>query len=505
MPMYSPPPRAERGAQQQMQAVGREAPQRGNYGGGTSRQRVPGQQAPGLSAALSGGQQRVPVGPYINRPGFSPRPAPQPAPQPAPRQVQNRAFANWNEPGSAYGQAPVQPAGATWNAPPVRMYPVDQTGGMDAMLDRRGVGAPSYTGAPVEATVLQPRPNIRPIPSMAAQKTRSDGPRMMGPATGLMMGPATGQMSLSGAINSAPTNRGFWNDLGQGAQNAFQQWAQSTQDDSSQPQATSSGSAAVDAKEEGYKLTPEERAAAMNDGLDPDDPEVIKTFSGASARQSGSKYKEPEKNWIDKIFDPAGRADLARGAAEEVQNFGYESGRAAGAFPAGMAEALNEYTREDMMKYYDDMRDIEKLKTQGESLMDPEQQAAADAAERAQMQAGINSQRDEQLRMLMGQRGRGGMVGSGAATGLLNSALRAQALGEQNLAQDQYQRMLGRNQLGGQLISDYGRQKYGLMNDAYASPGEIASLLLQGAQTGVNVANNLPGSQNPFLSILGIG
>lgn len=468
MPMYSPPPRAERGAQQQMQAVGREAPQRGNYGGGTSRQRVPGQQAPGLSAALSGGQQRVPVGPYINRPGFSPRPAPQPAPQPAPRQVQNRAFASWNEPGSAYGQAPVQPAGATWNAPPVRMYPVDQTGGMDAMLDRRGVGAPSYTGgpvqatvlqpsytgAPVEATVLQPRPNIRPIPSMAAQKTRSDGPQMMGPATG--------QMSLAGEL----TQHG-------------------------QPRANTTATSYT-ASDESGSLDGGTPAGGGGGGFDPmkflglvASPEAIRGYAESAPEVLEDVFVNPARNAPEDLPSPSDGAGVAK-------KLGREAGRAAGAFPAGMAEALNEYTREDLENYYNNYEDIGGLKRAGESLLDPEQQAAADAAERAQMQAGINSQRDEQLRMLLGQRGRGGMVGSGAATGLLNSALRAQALGEQNLAQDQYQRMLGRNQLGGQLISDYGRQKYGLMNDAYASPGEIASLLLQATQAGAGILDKLP-------------
>lgn len=157
------------------------------------------------------------------------------------------------------------------------------------------------------------------------------------------------------------------------------------------------------------------------------------------------------------------------------------------------------------MEYYDNFSDIAGEKNAGNALLDPEQQAAADAAERAQMQAGINSQRDEQLRMMMGQQGRGGMVGSGASTGLLNSALRAQALGEQNLAQDQYQRMLGRNQLGGQLISDYGRQKYGIMNDQYTSGGDIAALILGGAKEAAGVAGSAAqGGGSGLASILSL-
>lgn len=163
-------------------------------------------------------------------------------------------------------------------------------------------------------------------------------------------------------------------------------------------------------------------------------------------------------------------------------HLGREAGRAVSAFPSGFASGLNENELTNINQYYDNFSDISGLKNAGTALMNPAQQAAADAAERAQMQTGINTQRDEQLRMLMGQQGRGGMVGSGASTGLLNSALRAQALGEQNLAQDQYQRMIGREQLGGQMLSDYGRQKYGIMNDQYTSGGDIAALLFGGGK-----------------------
>lgn len=466
MPMYSPPVRGNQSAAQQMQTIGRGAPQQGNYGGGQASGAASTQRVPGLATALSGSQQAAPTGPQ--RPaatGASTAPriptsggyTVPPQRQPSPAQGQNRAFANWGEPGSVYGQPPQQQPGQTWTGAPVQGYRMDTGGGMNAMMERR-----------------------------------QGGPQMMGPATG--------QMSLSGAINSAPTNRGFWNDLGQGAQNAFQQWAQSTQAD--QETSGQSGSGAQAEPTQSRQLTPQERQAAINDGLDPNDPAVIAMFNGQQQTRDGSTGNIVQDLQNDANYNQGfggipttngnTRGTIAGAINREAQNLGYESGRAAGAFPAGMAEALNKFTKEDMMKYYDDMRDIEKLKTQGESLMDPEQQAAADAAERAQMQAGINSQRDEQLRMMMGQQGRGGMVGSGASTGLLNSALRAQALGEQNLAQDQYQRMLGRNQLGGQLISDYGRQKYGLMNDAYASPMEIASLLLQATQAGAGILDKLP-------------
>lgn len=499
---------------QEMQQVGRQAPQQYNTGGGNGvygTPRRPGGAAtgrvPGLATMLSGqtaqptgggGPVQPAAGAATYRPvgGLAPGRTVQRPPQqgPVPGQVQNRAFANWNEPGSAYG-----PAKTTWTGPPVQA----------TIMEGAGTG---YTGSPIQGYVLDTgRRQAGGRLYGAALPPQSDAGSRAGAEGPPMMGPATGQMSLSGAINSAPTNRGFWNDLGQGVQNAFQQWTQSTQAD--QETSGQSGSGAQAEPAQSRQLTPEERQAAINNGLDPDDPAVIAMFNQQQQTRDGSTgdiYQDLQNDanynqGIGGIPTPNSntRGTLAGAIAGEVQNAGYEAGRAAGAFPAGMAEALNEYTKRGLGEYYDDWQDIQKMREQGESLMDPAQQAAADAAERAAMQAGINAQRDEQLRMLMGQRGRGGLVGSGADVGLLNSALRAQALGEQQLAQDQYQRMLGRTQLGGQLISDYGRQKYGLMSDAYASPGEIAAMLLQGAQVGADVVNKMPGSRGPLSLIFG--
>jgi hypothetical protein len=446
--MYSPPVRGGTGAQQ-MQTIGRGAPQQGNYGGGRSSGSMASmQRVPGLANALSGQQRPVPPGPQRPAgtgmtdagriPGYgnvTQRPVQQPT-QPQPQQGQNRAFANWGEPGSAYGQpppppAPQQGAGATWTGAPVQGYRMDTSGGVNAMMDRRGMSGGGYSPP--------------------------------------MMGPATGQMSLSGALTQHGQPRANTAQTRYTARDANGNYYEvpEQQDDSGTAGGTAAGGG-------GGGFDPKKYLEVLMS------PETVSHNVNSISPVSAT------------IINPENNADVA-------QDLGYEAGRAAGAFPAGMAGALNEYTKRDLGNYYDNWQDIGGLKSAGESLMDPAQQAAADAAERAQMQAGINSQRDEALRMMMGQQGRGGMVGSGASTGLLNSALRAQALGEQSLAQDQYQRMLGRNQLGGQLISDYGRQKYGLMNDAYASPGEIAALLLQGAQTGVDVANKLPLSKNPFL------
>lgn len=460
MPMYSPPVRGNQSAAQQMQTIGRGAPQQGNYGGGQASGAASTQRVPGLATALSGSQQAAPTGPQ--RPaatgastapriptsgGYTVPPQRQPSPaqgQPSPAQGQNRAFANWGEPGSAYGQPPQQQPGQTWTGAPVQGYMMNTGGGggMDAMMERRGVGAPSDTGGGMNAMM----------------ERRQGGPQMMGPATG--------QMSLSGALTQHGQPRANTAATRYTARDANGNYYEvpEQQDDSG----TSGGTA----------------AGGGGGGFDPAKFLGVVASPDAVAHDANSL-----PSLTATVLEPLAPSS---GGASVAKNLGREAGLAAGAFPAGMAEALNKFTKEDMMKYYDDMRDIEKLKTQGESLMDPEQQAAADAAERAQMQSGINSQRDEQLRMMMGQQGRGGMVGSGASTGLLNSALRAQALGEQNLAQDQYQRMLGRNQLGGQLISDYGRQKYGLMNDAYASPMEIASLLLQATQAGAGILDKLP-------------
>lgn len=472
MPMYSPPVRGNQSAAQQMQIIGRGAPQQGNYGGGRASGAASTQRVPGLATALSGSQQAAPTGPQ--RPaatGASTAPriptsggyTMPPQRQPSPAQGQNRAFANWGEPGSAYGPPPPPPTapqqpGQTWTGAPVQGYRLDTGGGMNAMMERRQGGPP----------IQQPQ-----------NETSGHGASHVGPP---MMGPATGQMSLSGAISGQnnPTHRSSM--------------SMSPDFNPSDPVETSRwimdnvpgwSAAAADLYDYHPERIPRDLAAGN---------------TGTEANNGhGSGWQEPGRSAYDPAFS-GGRDD--RGV---LGNLGRQAGKAASAFPSGFASGLNENELKNVMEYYDNFSDIAGEKNAGNALLDPEQQAAADAAERAQMQAGINSQRDEQLRMMMGQQGRGGMVGSGASTGLLNSALRAQALGEQNLAQDQYQRMLGRNQLGGQLISDYGRQKYGIMNDQYTSGGDIAALILGGAKEAAGVAGSAAqGGGSGLASILSL-
>lgn len=468
---------------QEMQQVGRQAPQQYNTGGGNGvygTPRRPGGAAtgrvPGLATMLSGqtaqptgggGPVQPAAGAATYRPvgGLAPGRTVQRPPQqgPVPGQAQNRAFANWNEPGSAYG-----PAKTTWTGPPVQA----------TIMEGAGTG---YTGSPIQGYVLDTgRRQAGGRLYGAALPPQSDAGSRAGAEGPPMMGPATGQMSLSGALSGPPQRIGSGATTRYTARDASGNYYEvpEQEDDSG----TSGGT----------------KAGGGGGGFDP------AKFSGyLLSPETMTKNVYTVDDMIDESVEEA-RNTIPEQIAGEVQNAGYEAGRAAGAFPAGMAEALNEYTKRGLGEYYDDWQDIQKMREQGESLMDPAQQAAADAAERAAMQAGINAQRDEQLRMLMGQRGRGGLVGSGADVGLLNSALRAQALGEQQLAQDQYQRMLGRTQLGGQLISDYGRQKYGLMSDAYASPGEIAAMLLQGAQVGADILNKSPFTKS-LAEMTGIG
>lgn len=486
MPMYM----TSRAPGQQMAALGRNAPQYGNAAGSSGqyspqRPQTPASGAattkpvPGLATALGGAQPRPQ--------GY------------APAQTGNRSFANWNEPGSDYGggNTPAAPAGG-WSGPPVQGYKMDTGDGMGAMMDRR-YASQGWTGSPVQATMMQgksmatgpmaqelgpaspgsaqqqqPRANTQATASTAyapQQRLQQVGPQMMGPATSQQ----NLSMALGNNVNTSPiyyTARrpdGSYYDVPE------------QQDDSG-----TSGGTAAGGGSSGPSYNPMTMFGIVADALNPQN--VANTATNMAKTQSSQGG-----------FGGPGKTDQ-----KMFQDLGFEAGRAAGAFPSGMARALNEYTKEDIGNYYDNFSDIDPLATQGRALMNPGQQAAADAAERAAMQSGINAQRDEQLRMMMGQRGRGGMVGSGAATGLLNSALRAQALGEQNLAQDQYQRMLGRTQLGGQLVSDYGRQKYGLMNDAYASPGEIAAMLMQGAQGAADIVSKSPFTKS-LAELTGIG
>lgn len=488
MPMYTPGSMM-RAPRQQLAAEGKNAPQQGNAGGGNGqyssmplRQSGAATTRPvgGLSTALAGAQ----ASPSAAQP---PQPPQMHYRYPQPAQGQNRAFSAWGEPGGGAAPAPAPQGGPT-------LY--EMGGGGNRAAPGAGIRRPGYPTSTVGDRAKQAM--------QFGQQQGGGGPPMMGPATG--------RMSLSGALSGGgqPTSRGFMEDLGQGFQNAFNSWSQSSQADSGGPQATSSGSVAQDRQNSQDSLTADERQAALNDGLDPNDPSVVAMLHGGQAG-SAQQYRDPNSGGYNNGMSNSGNqqgfigggiSSMNQGGNSMLGGMGYDAGRTASAFPSGFAAGLNESGLDTLNQYYNNFSDIQGLKNQGNALMDPAQQAAADAAERATMQAGINTQRDDALRMLMAQKGRGGAMGTGASTGILNSALRAQALGEQNLAQDQYQRMLGRTQLGGNMISDYGRQKYGIMNDQYVSPGEVAAMLLQGAQTGVDIANKMPGSQNPFLSFL---
>lgn len=432
--------------QQALASYGRAAPQQGNAGGGAgvySQSSGAASQRPvqGLATALSGQRPQTP--------------AQQPQ---QPQQQANHAFANWNEPGAPGAPPPGvsvmagmnRPVAGQMQSPPVSGY-VHGLGPNRGQVQGAGQNTghgPSYVGGDsMQADTgnglgVQSTGATRDPTSRMAQR----GPMPLGQFSGggqqsgpPMMGPATGSMSLSGA-------------LGGGQQSGTNRM--------------SSGNPFID------------RLAQAS----------LPIWFQQSPDGSG---KTIGQSIADKGMDEVRQGTTGGGDNRgPLGALGYDAGKAASAFPSGFASGLNDNELINLNNYYNNFSDIQGLHDQGQNLMDPAQQAAADAAERQAMQTGINSQRDDALRMLMGQRGRGGMVGSGATTGILNGALRAQALGEQNLAQDQYQRMLGRDQLGGQLISDYGRQKYGLMNDQYTSGGDVAALLLGGGKSAAGAAGS---------------
>lgn len=456
-------------AQQNLAAQGAAAPQAGNYGGGTANQ---GQKKQGGLAGALGAGAAPGVG--MNWANIQAGTKTEADAGPAnayrgPAQGQDQAFAAWGPQGERQGGGAAAQQGK----------------------DRVPFNPPAFpgTGTPPPMNAGGPK-----SPFAGAQSALQGVAGMM---TAPMMGPNAGaQMNLSKAL--APGQTATAIQPGQGM--------------SAQPQGGQHVTMAPQAQ-----MSQADRDAYIHDGLNPDDPTIGQGNGGGQGgaqgqESTGSPWGDLQQNVNNLLSDWTSNGGVGGIPAPDpsrwpgggpsnhpLQDAGYGAGRLAGAFPAGMAQALNEYGKQDLNSYFDNFQDTQNIYNAGQGLLDPASQAAADAAERQQLQTQIASERDDSMRRLQGQAGRGGAMGTGAQTGVMNSALRAQAEGSNKLAQDQYQRMMGRTQLGGSLMSDATRQKYGIMNDAYTSPGQLAALLMQAGPQMLDILNKAPGSTNPLL------
>lgn len=146
---------------------------------------------------------------------------------------------------------------------------------------------------------------------------------------------------------------------------------------------------------------------------------------------------------------------------------------------AAVANQFNTATKDSMNQYYNNYDLLDKNKEAGDALLDPEQQAAADKAQRDQMLADISGERDESLRMEMARANRGGRAGSGSTQGIYDSATRQAQEGSRKLAQDQFSRMMDRTKTGAGINSDVANTIYGLQQQGFTSPKEIAAMLAE--------------------------
>lgn len=104
--------------------------------------------------------------------------------------------------------------------------------------------------------------------------------------------------------------------------------------------------------------------------------------------------------------------------------------------------------------------------------------AAAEQAAKDEMNLGINTQRDSQMRQLLGMQGRGGAVSQGQGNAINNSATMAQQAGERGLTQDSYERNRQATQDLLDRIERTNDRRKGMHDDIFTSNKDTLSLIL---------------------------
>lgn len=441
-----------------------------------------------------------------------PRPVAAPAVRPMPAETQNRAFRAQNAgsgnfmrtprapsptPVAAPGLRPKEYVG-TWNGTPAVTNPVNSFQG-----NTLGTGAAS-------ASTMA---NVAGFGGAAPKKPL-----------------ITEQLSPTGRPNAnAGVSANWITDAADAGADFVNQWSQQASDDQSGGStSTYSGSEAQD-QQNMTPLTPEERQAALNDGLNPDDPEIIRMFHNQSQANgggggtagytdtSGGGYNGGRAN--DSGFDPMESIrkliDQAQGGGGGGGGFGdnlvgmasdVATGIAGGLVEpaAAAADRINGRNKKSLADWFGDYG-LQGNKDYAASLLDPNVQAAAEKAGAEQLRSDVDYNTDRNLRMQMSQAAGGGRMGGGSTQAAFDSANKATADGQRQLIKDAFQRKLQAGQLGTQINSDAARQINAILNDQYTSPNDIMAIMAQVAPEVFGDITQLIGQmaesgKNPFLS-----
>lgn len=195
------------------------------------------------------------------------------------------------------------------------------------------------------------------------------------------------------------------------------------------------------------------------------------TNLGAGASFFGGMFGTPTAEF-------AGGAALADGSGPLGQAAGSLVGLLGDPL-LGAARAMNRGERGVVRDYYDQFKDLDANRRFGESMLDPDVQAAQEQAAREGMRSEIDRQRDAALRMGASQASRGGRQGGGWDQGIYGEALRNTQQGERDLVMDAFKRKLSAGQLGASTLSDRANTIYDKMAPGYTSPKDLAAMMME--------------------------
>ena len=174
------------------------------------------------------------------------------------------------------------------------------------------------------------------------------------------------------------------------------------------------------------------------------------------------------------------------GAGASAGNYSDLVGRIGGALfdpnaelAGQMADSVNKRVEDFDEKYmgeYDTAS--EEIRDAGSALLDPAAQAAAEAAARDSMYAGINRQRDTAVGQMLDRANRGGRTGSGSTQAAYDSAISAAQEGERGLIQDAFGRRLQATGAGANILGQGAGMDYQKIRDLYSDPQKMLELIM---------------------------
>lgn len=161
------------------------------------------------------------------------------------------------------------------------------------------------------------------------------------------------------------------------------------------------------------------------------------------------------------------------------QRFGKDFVDLIGGPVVGATGEINSKNKDLLNKYYNNFDQFDPQNNYGQSLLDPNVQAAQEQAANDQMRYEVDRQRNADLRRLGSSQAAGGRVGSGSVQSAFTAAEQAAQAGQRQNTMDAFNRKMAAGQLGTSVLNDRAKSIYDIMNQNYFSPQEMAGILAQ--------------------------